>query len=99
MKLSVEIAVVLDGKRCVVRTIPLRVSGRHPKRKYVTYRQQQVLDRIALGKSNKEIAAELYISVRTVKFHVCSLLRRYGVNSRIELMLKATSETAREVPQ
>jgi DNA-binding NarL/FixJ family response regulator len=89
MKLSVEIAVVLDGKRNVIGTIPLEFSTCRPERKHVTHRQQQVLDSIALGKSNKEIAAELCISERTVKFHVCSLLKRYGANSRIELILKA----------
>jgi two-component system, NarL family, nitrate/nitrite response regulator NarL len=89
MKLSVEIAIVLDGKRTAIGTIPLEFSVQHQERKYVTRRQQQILDLVAAGKSNKEIGAEICISERTVKFHVSSLLRRYAVRSRVQLMAKA----------
>jgi DNA-binding NarL/FixJ family response regulator len=39
-----------------------------------------------VGKSNKEIAAQLFIAERTVKFHVSDLMRRHGVSSRIALI-------------
>lgn len=46
-------------------------------------RETEILDRIKL--SNKEIADQLGISVRTVKFHVSSVLAKHGVHSRNDL--------------
>jgi DNA-binding NarL/FixJ family response regulator len=51
----------------------------------LTPREQQVLSYVLLGKANKEIADQVNLSVRTVKFHVSSLLLKYGVRGRGEL--------------
>jgi DNA-binding NarL/FixJ family response regulator len=51
----------------------------------LSQRQQQVLSGVKLGMANKQIASELHISERTVKFHVSDLLRKFGVTSRQEL--------------
>lgn len=48
-------------------------------------REQQVLDLVHQKKQNKEIGDVLGISVRTVKFHIGSLLRKYRVLDRHEL--------------
>jgi len=37
------------------------------------------------NRANKEIASDLNITVRTVKFHISSLLNRFGVQNRAEL--------------
>lgn len=50
-------------------------------------REQQVLEGVLGNLSNKEIAARLHISERTVKFHVSNLLTKYGVQRRAELLL------------
>lgn len=47
-------------------------------------REREVLDLIALGKCNQEIADRLYISIRTVKFHVSSILAKLNVKNRTE---------------
>jgi hypothetical protein len=39
--------------------------------------------------SNKEIATKLNVSVRTVKFHVSTLLEKFEVRGRVDLMLEA----------
>lgn len=44
----------------------------------------RVLDCVAQGKSNKEIAYELGISESTVKQHVSAIMKRLGVNNRTE---------------
>jgi DNA-binding CsgD family transcriptional regulator len=49
-----------------------------------TPRQREVLDRIACGKTNPEIAAELGISLAGVKWHVSEVLSILGVDSREE---------------
>jgi DNA-binding CsgD family transcriptional regulator len=52
-------------------------------------RQYQVLSGIARDLSNKEIAAKLSLSERTVKFHVSAMLEKFGVHSRTGLLMKA----------
>jgi two-component system NarL family response regulator len=48
----------------------------------LTAREQDVLERIAAGRSNKEIASDLEISEATVKTHINSLLGKLGVGDR-----------------
>lgn len=50
----------------------------------LTPREQEVLQRLAQGLQNKEIAGELVISERTVKFHVSSILAKLGAGNRTE---------------
>ncbi len=55
----------------------------------LTHREVDVLKLIAQGKSNKEIAADLYLSEKTVKNHVTNILSKLYVNSRTEAALIA----------
>jgi len=50
----------------------------------LTERERTVLNCIAAGKRNKEIAKELFISERTVKFHASSLFTKLGASNRTE---------------
>jgi DNA-binding CsgD family transcriptional regulator len=52
-------------------------------------RQHEVLAAISQNLSNKEIASKLNVSVRTVKFHVSTLLEKFEVRGRVDLMLEA----------
>lgn len=45
-------------------------------------REQQVLQHVAKGKSNKEIASELHVSQATVKTHLLHIFRKLDVNDR-----------------
>jgi DNA-binding CsgD family transcriptional regulator len=40
---------------------------------------------VADGRSNKQIAAELVVSRKTVEYHLCNIYRRLGVTSRVKL--------------
>ncbi|MBZ0281766.1 MAG: response regulator transcription factor [Anaerolineae bacterium] len=50
----------------------------------LTPREQHVLKLLAQGLQNKEIAAELHITERTVKFYVSSILSKLGAGNRTE---------------
>lgn len=52
----------------------------------LTAREQQVVILLGKGKSNKEVAAELFISVKTVETHRATIMRKLGINSVVELV-------------
>jgi DNA-binding CsgD family transcriptional regulator len=56
----------------------------------VTRREEEVLRGILRGFANKEIAGNLNLSERTVKFHVSSLLSKFRVRGRMELVREAS---------
>ena len=61
--------------------------GRGPEQRLaagLTPRQLQVIRRVAAGRTNREIAAELYLSVRTVDMHVRNSLVALGCRSRVD---------------
>jgi DNA-binding NarL/FixJ family response regulator len=59
---------------------PTLRSTREP----LTSRETEVLQFLALGLANKEIAGRMKISEHTVKFHVASILGKLGASSRTE---------------
>jgi len=61
----------------------------------LTQRQRRVLTLLAEGRSNKHIARELGISEVTVKAHVSSILRKLGLNNRVQAAIEARAWLAR----
>ncbi|MDW8058553.1 MAG: response regulator transcription factor [Thermomicrobium sp.] len=55
----------------------------------LTVRELQVLDCVAQGMSNKEIADALFITEQTVKNHMTSILRKLGAQDRVDVILAA----------
>jgi DNA-binding CsgD family transcriptional regulator len=52
-------------------------------------RQKEILHSVLCNRANKEIASNLNITVRTVKFHISNLLNKFGVENRTELARRA----------
>jgi len=55
----------------------------------LTEREMEVLKLIAKGKSNQEVAEELFIGIKTVKFHVTNILAKLGVEDRTQAAIYA----------
>jgi len=68
----------------VVATRLLRHLSSEDEVEPLTAREREVLGHLALGQSNRKIAEELFITERTVKFHVSSLLAKLGAANRTE---------------
>ena len=54
----------------------------------LTRRETQVLGLMALGRSNEDIAGELFIALSTVKTHVTHILRKLGQTTRVGAVLE-----------
>ena len=77
---------LLEAGHCVKNSVKL------------TRREEEVLDGVLRSLANKEIASELNLSERTVKFHVSSLLSKFKVHSRMELMRDASRNSSKVFP-
>lgn len=61
----------------------------------LTERERDVLDLIALGKTNGEIARELFLGESTIKTHVSNLLQKLGARDRIQAIVWAHTSHGR----
>src|ERR1700758_774784 len=64
----------------------------------LTRREEEVLGGVMRSLANKEIAATLNLSERTVKFHVSSLLSKFRVRGRMELVREASRNSIGPMP-
>ena len=70
--------------------IPPELAGApSPEQPHFAPRQQDVLDLMRNGLSNKDIANTLFVSEATVKTHVTAILRKFGVQNRVQAVLAA----------
>jgi DNA-binding NarL/FixJ family response regulator len=82
-----------DGGQYLDSTLTARVAagflgrkGKRPTGAAATERESEVLRLIASGYSNKEIAARLRLSVKTVEAHKANAMRKLGLNGRIDIV-------------
>ncbi len=62
----------------------------------MTRRELEVYRLVLAGKSNKEIAAAMAITVRTVRFHMGNILKKAHATDRIELLAALLKRAAQE---
>ena len=58
----------------------------------LTKRELEVLELVISGLSNTEIALKLYISPDTSKHHVSSIINKFNVKNRVQVVVKAIKE-------
>ena len=73
---------------------PVEPAKLSPQLEQLTPREREVLELIASGYSNKEIATTLYISERTVKNHVNSILNRLNLRDRTQAAIFAMTNSS-----
>jgi DNA-binding CsgD family transcriptional regulator len=72
-----------------------RISGRRPVHAgQLSPTEQRVVELAAHGRANKEIAADLFISVHTVELHLSHAYRKLGIRSRTQLARRLTHNNA-----
>ena len=95
-------AICIVGRGCIIypRSVlsgpPLQANflsaaGLLSNDERLTQRQRQVLEGVARGMTNREIAVRLTISERTVKAHVKELMRRLGATNRTQVVAIASN--------
>src|SRR5690606_2784197 len=52
----------------------------------ISKREKEIIEQICLGKTNQQIADELFISLQTVKDHTHRIYTKIGINSRMKLV-------------
>jgi LuxR family transcriptional regulator, maltose regulon positive regulatory protein len=83
-----------EGAPMTALLAELRAAGGGPKRRTglvepLTEREQEVLRLLAAGRSNAEMAAELFVEQSTVKTHLIHLYRKLGAHSRTQTVARA----------
>jgi DNA-binding NarL/FixJ family response regulator len=82
-----RIALGQPGEAAEAQAVPGRAGQARvtePERLGLTTRELEVLRLVAAGRSNREIASELFIAVKTASVHVSNILGKLGVTSRGE---------------
>nr|WP_248628558.1 response regulator transcription factor [Enterococcus cecorum] len=84
----------INGERVIEEEVSEKIQNQDYADRFFLYeeltnREKEVLDLIAQGKSNQEIAEDLFITLKTVKTHVSNILAKLGVEDRTQAAIYA----------
>lgn len=78
MAMAFREALALNAKSTLVNIVEV-----------MTPREQEILQYIVEGRSNKEIAAQLFVTVATIKWYITQIYQKLGVRSRVQAIVRA----------
>jgi DNA-binding CsgD family transcriptional regulator len=81
-----------ERARSELRASGERLRRREEARDELTPQELQVALQVAEGKTNKEVAAAMFLSPKTIEFHLARIFRKLGVSSRTELARRIATE-------
>ncbi len=95
---------ILNGRkwipRCYMPTSVLKspVENEPPEQllKSISFREKEILQLVAVGMSNTEIATEMAISLHTVKTHIYNIYKKIDVSNRLQAALWVTAHYPKE---
>lgn len=88
----------IDGTVCQTFGAPAGAEQAAGAQIGLSERELTILAQVANGRSNKEIALELYLAEQTVKFHLSNSYRKLGVGTRTEAVREAYRRGLLEAP-
>jgi DNA-binding CsgD family transcriptional regulator len=93
MRADVEAVALRMGARPLLRELGSPPAASHDpsgrRGQPLTVREREVLELISIGRSNRDIADQLYISAKTASVHVSNILSKLGARSRTEAVAVA----------
>ncbi|MGD1899709.1 MAG: LuxR C-terminal-related transcriptional regulator [Phormidesmis sp.] len=81
-----------EGQAVISIRLPQQPTSEWDTASPLSTREQEVIELIAQGRRDREIAEALFISDRTVKFHVKNMLNKLDVRTRSQAVFKATKQ-------
>jgi len=87
-----KVKTIIIEKEIVVSEVPFIINETALNNLKISKRELEVLALIAAGKSNQEIAAQLFVSLSTIKTHVANLFEKLNVKRRTQAI-----ETAKKL--
>ncbi len=91
-ELAQAVRAVARGEILVRAPTRSRIPSRGAHIEALTAREEEVLRLLARGLRNKEIAARLFVSERTVNFHLANIYQKLNVSGRTEALSKALEQ-------
>lgn len=80
------------GGDMLARLLPRLRCGQWGVATRLTKREVEILRMVADGRSNRVIAADLFVAVATVRNHVQNIINKLGVHSKLEAVVKASRD-------
>jgi len=77
------------ARKLMQQVSQMRYSPQESSIEGLTAREREVIQLVALGRSNREIAQELFISEKTVKSHISNLMGKLNLEHRTQLAIYA----------
>lgn len=103
MKVAIDLSLVVKHKRVSIGVIEMEVTLKRALEvamehsANLTKQEIHVRDLILHGLAHKEIAERMNLSERTVKFHACSVYRKYNVRDRAALVYALSAGKQKQV--